>query len=293
MERTDYSGAVGNLLEIGLPENMVEPEKWPDYQKEYGISQTDIPDLIRLATDKDLYLENTEKTYPENFFWGTIHAMRALGQLKATQAIEPLLGVLKASQWDDDSTLETLPYVFGLLGPEAIPFLKHALKEWYTQEYEPTASVTVEALEKIATNYAEAREEVVDILLQRLQTPEKNDESLNGFLINSLAELKAEKALPAIEAAFKQDLVDTMITRWHTVQHQLGLITQEEYDQAEEEARAAQRTRFVAERSSADSNDYDPFRGKNVSPSANKQKEKAKAKRKMAKASQKKNRKRK
>jgi hypothetical protein len=219
--------------------------------------------------------------------------MRALGQLKATRAIEPLLGVLKASQWDDDSTLETLPYVFGLLGPEAIPFLKHALKEWYTQEYEPTASVTVEALEKIATNYAEAREEVVDILLQRLQTPEKNDESLNGFLINSLAELKAEKALPAIEAAFKQDLVDTMITRWHTVQHQLGLITQEEHDQAEEEARAAQRARVFAERSSADSNDYDPFRGKNVSPSANKQKEKAKAKRKMAKASQKKNRKRK
>jgi hypothetical protein len=68
MERTDYSGAVGNLLEIGLPENMVEPEKWPDYQKKYGISQTDIPDLIRLATDKDLYLENTEETYPENFF---------------------------------------------------------------------------------------------------------------------------------------------------------------------------------------------------------------------------------
>ncbi len=106
MERTPYSGAVGKLLEIGFPENMVEPEKWPDYQKEYGVSEADIPELIRLATDEKLYFEQTEERHPENFYFGTLHGLRALGQLKATQAIEPLMVAMK---WEDDYVLETLP----------------------------------------------------------------------------------------------------------------------------------------------------------------------------------------
>jgi hypothetical protein len=132
-------------------------------------------------------------------------------------------------------------------------------------------------------------------LLDRLNTPEKNDESLNGFLIGSLTDLKAEKALPAIERAFKQDLTDTMIIPWHSVQFEFGLITKEEYDRTDQEYRAAHRAIFSTERGPAPArdNDYDPFRGSNLNPSIKKQKEKAKAKRKMAKASQKKNRKRK
>ncbi len=151
----------------------------------------------------------------------------------------------------------------------------------------------VEALEQIATNYPQTREKVIDVLLERLHTPDKNHASLNGFLIASLTDLKAEKALPAIEEAFKQGLVDAMIIRWHTVQYELGQITIEEHDQTEKEFRVVQRSKFIAEQGRGDAYDYVPLRGRNVSTTTNKTKEKAKAKRKMAKASQKKNRKRK
>lgn len=283
MERTEYSGAVKKLLEIGIPENMTEADQWPNYQTEYGISRADILELIRLATDKDFYLENAKEVYPESYFGGPIHALRVLGQLKAAQAIESLLEILKSSEWDDDATLETLPSVFGLIGPEALPFLNRALQVWYGKKYDHTAGTTIEAIEKIAANHPEARDAVIEILLDRLQTPEKNDDSLNGFLIASLTNLKAEKALPVIEKAFKRGLVDTMIIRWHTVQYELGLINKEEHDKTEKEFSAAQRAKFIAEREEIGLPYPDPSSGGNINPSLKKQKEKTKAKRKWLK----------
>jgi hypothetical protein len=288
----EYSGAVAKLLTIGVPTSTYDAAKWPNLPQEYGLTEADISELIRLATDKDLFYAETEEEYPEDYQWGAINAIQALGQLKAAQAVAPFMEILK---WEDDYTLETLPPAFGLIGQPAIAPLARALREWYSKKYDSTAATTVDALEKIATNYPETRDEVIEVLLDRLNTPEKNDDSLNGFLIASLTDLKAEKALPAIERAFKQDLVATMILRWHSVQYEFGLISKEEHDKTEEEFRAAQRAMFNAERepATATDNDYDPFRGSNLNPSGKKQKEKAKAKRKMAKASQKKNRKRK
>ena len=86
-----------------MPEGWTKVEEWPDYPKEYGLTQGDIPELIRLATDDDLYSENTEEEYPEAAMWAAIHALRALGQLKSTQAIEPRwdepLRKQKLTQW--------------------------------------------------------------------------------------------------------------------------------------------------------------------------------------------------
>jgi hypothetical protein len=292
MTTTEYSGAVAKLLTIGVPENTHLADKWPNYPQDYGLTEADIPELIRLATDKDLYFAETEEEYPEDYQWGTIHAIRALGQLKAVQAVTEFIEVLK---WEDDYILETVPSAFGLIGQPAIAPLAKVIRDWGSKEYDYSAAQKVDALEKIAINHPETRDEVIEILLDRLNTPEKNDDSLNGFLISSLTNLKAEKALPAIEKAFQQDLVDTIILRWHTVQYEFGLITKEEHDQTEKDFRAAQRAMFNAERGAATTSDYDhaPFRGNNLNPSGKKQKEKTKAKRKMAKASQKKNRKRK
>ena len=90
----EYSGAVAKLLKIGLPQEAVGPDKWIDYQKEYGLGQPDIDELIRLVSDKELYYEETEEGYPEEAMWAGVHASRALGQLRAVQAAEPLLEVL-------------------------------------------------------------------------------------------------------------------------------------------------------------------------------------------------------
>jgi HEAT repeat protein len=145
MTTREYNGAVAKLLTIGMVENAYEADKWPNYPQDYGVNEADIPELIRLATDKDLYYEATEEEYPEEYQWGIIHAVRALGQLKASEAVEPLMQLLKRDE-DDDYMLETLPPTFGLIGQPAIAPLATALRKWYSKEYDFTAAPVVDAL---------------------------------------------------------------------------------------------------------------------------------------------------
>jgi hypothetical protein len=282
-----YTGAVAKLLKIGLPQEAIGPDKWIDYQKEYGLGQTDIDELIGLVTDRDLYYQEIEEGYPEEAMWAGVHASRALGQLRAVKAAEPLLEVLK---WEeDDYLLNDAPHIFGLIGPGAIPSLTRAMQVNNT-DYSVTANTAVDALEKVAKNYPEARDEVIGIMLEQFKLFDKNGSALNGFLVNSLTNLKAEQALSLIEEAFKQDKVDNSIIRWHSVKYEFGLIGKEEHDRVEEEFRAAHRGRLTAGLQNGDRN---PSGSINTSPSSKKEKGKAKTRRKIAKASQKKNRKRK
>jgi hypothetical protein len=286
MAHIPYTGGVAKLLEIDVPELKGGTDRWIDYQKDYGLGQADIPELIRLATDKELYFEDTEEEYPLAALWGAMHARRALGQLKAAQAVDPLLETLK---WDDDDyTLEDFPKVFSLIGPEAIPALARALQE-SNGAYSKTATTAIESLEQIARKLPETQDEVGKVLLEQLKLFEKNEPSINGFLVNSLTNLKVEQALPVIEEAFKAEKVDTSIIRWHSVQFEFGLIDKSEHDRVEEEFRAAHRASRKADMLPEDQG---RFSGSNINPSRKKQKDKAKAKRKLAKASQKKNRKR-
>src|SRR5579864_7878643 len=50
---------------------------------------------------------------------GKVHAWRALGQLRAVEAVEPLLELFDRLE-DDDWVHEELPAVFGLIGPARI-----------------------------------------------------------------------------------------------------------------------------------------------------------------------------
>jgi hypothetical protein len=288
MAPTEYNGAVAKLLEIGSPEGWTKVEEWPDYPKEYGLTQADIPELIRLATDEDLYFENTEEEYPEAVMWGAIHALRALGQLKATQAIEPLIKVLN---WEDDYALDTVFLTYGLIGSAAIPALSRTLQENSEDFSSYATTTTIQALERIAGNYPEARDEVIRVLLEQLKLYAKNDPTFNSFIVSSLTDLKAEQALPLIEEAFNEGKVDNSIIRWHSVQSDFDLISDAEYERIEKEFVAAHRP--GSEPSDLKLRDFGISPGPNTNPAVKKQKEKAKAKRKMAKVSQKKNRKRK
>jgi hypothetical protein len=282
MTQVNYSEPVAKLLEIGLPEWAAPTDKWINYQKEYGLDQANIPELLQLATDEELYFQDLDdEGVPVN--WGPVHAWRALGQLRAKQAIEPLLTTL---EWDDDYSLEDLIRVFDLIGPAAIPSLSKAIQH-NSADYSTIATVAVESLQKIAQNYPEALNEITGIMLDQLALFRTNDSALNGFLINSLTDLKAQEVLPLAEKAFEEDTVDDSMIRWHTVQYKFGLISQEEHDRTEKEFRAA----FIARNNFPLPSGNSGF--VNTKKSGKKQKEKGKAKRKIAKASRKKNRPRK
>ncbi len=192
--------------------------KWPDYLA-LGLGPEHIPDLTRMATDDALHYADSDS----RLIWAPVHAWRALGQLHATEAIEPLLGLLhKIDDDDDDMINEELPQVYGMIGPAAIPALKAYLA---SSSYPLFARIAAaEGLKQIASEHPDARDQCVAVLTNQLELFAENDLTLNAFLVSPLLDLKAVESLPVMERAFAANRVDTSIVGdWEDVQIEFDL----------------------------------------------------------------------
>lgn len=154
---------------------------WPDYQDLYGIGQDDIPALIRMVTDKNLSWAGEDT--PD--VWAPLHAYRALGQLRATEAIEPLISLFDPLD-DDDWFNEEIPDVFGLIGPTAIPALATFLAD-QSHSLFPHATAS-NALERIGRMHPEARDAAIAALTDQLERFAENDESLNAYIVTAASD---------------------------------------------------------------------------------------------------------
>jgi hypothetical protein len=211
----DYPPAVAQLLTRSDPRESV-PD-WPDYPA-LGLGPEHIPDLIRMAGD----LELNEADSNSAEVWAPLHAWRALGQLRAEAATQPLLELLNAKVEDDDCVLEELPEVFALIGPPALPALAVFLGDPSRQEY---ARVGVAgALAKLATHHPQTRPDAVAILSRELEKAAQNSPTVNAFVIDALVDLNGVEAAPLMERAFAAGIVDQTIRGdWDYVQYDLGL----------------------------------------------------------------------
>ncbi len=215
----DYPFPVNKLLTIGDPREVEDfAEQWPDYQ-ELGLGKEDIPELIRMATDRAL--RDWQAEGPEA--WAPLHAWRALGQFKAAEAVEPLLKTLPlADELDDDWALEEIPEALALIGEEAIPAVAAFLADPANGLY-PRASAA-RALELIAQKHPSARDQCVSLLTRQLEAYEQQDYELNAFLIDHLMRLQADESGPVIERAFEAGRVDeSVVGTWEEVAYELGL----------------------------------------------------------------------
>lgn len=190
--------------------------QWPDYGRLLAPEHAD--DLIRIATDEGLLCSEIES--PES--WAPVHAWRALGQLRSTTAIEPLIGLLSLAERDDWIPSE-LPKVFAMIGPAAIdPLAEHLGNP--TRELFSRASAA-ESLALIATSHPESRAECVAPLVRVLEAFGDNDLLLNAIVIGCLMDLEAVDAAPVMEAAFQAGRVDLRHAGdWEDVQVELGLL---------------------------------------------------------------------
>jgi hypothetical protein len=85
-------------------------------------------------------------------------------------------------------------------------------------------ATAVASLEAIAKAHPDTRAVCINHLAQQLRRFSENHPGLNGFLINSLVELKAEETATLIEDAFSANRVDAFIVgNWDAVQAELGL----------------------------------------------------------------------
>jgi hypothetical protein len=274
--KASYQPPVDKLLTYGESDWMT-PDAWPDY-RELGIGPEHIPDLIRMATDEELNEADAESRE----VWAPMHAWRALGQLRAVEAVEPLLGLFDRLEYDD-WVGEELPDVFGMIGPAALPALAENIADLSHTDSSRISAIT--SIENIGKRWPDARGESIALLEERLKRFEENEPDVNGFLVLALVKLGAREAAPIIERAFDEDYVDPIVMGdWDDVQVELGLKSAEEV--AQKRASEEEKRRLP---STAAEGTFLPVFSKAA------HKERAahkKAKNKMAKQSRKKNRKR-
>ena len=210
---TDYPPVLEKLLTLG---DGSKHRDWPNYL-ELGIGKEHIPDLIRMATDQELNFALTESIE----VWAPAHACRALGQLRAEEAIDPLMSLFHELE-DDDWAQEELPEVYGMIGPSAIPAIRNYLADSSHGLYPRITAAN--SLERIGSEHPDARDECVNALSRQLEKHKENDPSLNGFLVAYLLDLNAMEAVQVIESAYAAGCVDPGIAGdWKDIKEELGL----------------------------------------------------------------------
>jgi hypothetical protein len=208
-----YAPPFDQLLTLGEVET---GHAWLDYLDKFAFDTTHIPELICMATDPAL---NTADP-GSGEVWAPLHAWRVLGQLRAVEAIEPLIRLFDQYK-DDDWLHEDLPEAFGLIGPEALPALEACMAD-PSHDFRPRTSAA-RAIASIAEHHPKARAACVAALTRQLERLD-DDEGLNGFLIADLLDLNAVESAPAMQRAFEANKVDeTIAGDWNDVQLELGL----------------------------------------------------------------------
>jgi len=220
--RRTYQEPVARLLDYGechLAGDGSADLGWLNYVSDLELTAEHVPELIRLACDAALHTAESE----DPAVWAPTHAWRALGQLRALEAVAPLLGLLRERADDDWVDIE-LPYVFGLIGPGAVPHVTDFLAD-QSVTTEPLITA-IRCLVEIAERNPPSRNECIGILAHRLKCGAENDPTVNGFLISALIDLEAIETIDVIRHAFDQQVVDLSIAgEVEDVEMEFGLRT--------------------------------------------------------------------
>lgn len=212
-----YSEPVSRLLSYGVLSPTNTTDRWPDHTK-LGIGTQDIPELIRMANDTSLM----EDEASDEEYSAPAYAAYILGELHATEAIEPLLPLFDiATEKDHEWLSEELPHIYGKIGPMAIPALTSLLADSSHSQY--ASAYMSNALVAIARKYPEDHARSIAGIIQRLERFAENDAELNAFLITDLAQIQEKEALPLIEKAFAAKDVDESIVDMNEVLVGMGL----------------------------------------------------------------------
>lgn len=220
MPEDAYLPPVKQLLDLDEPPY----EQKRDYVA-LGLSREDVPALIRMATDELLHDGPPESPV----VWAPVHAWRTLVQLRAAEAIAPLVGLFRRTDDAmDDWVSENLPKDLAEFGAAALEPLTAYLADTTHGDWSHVAAARAMGL--VAKHEPEARADCVARLSAQLERFAEQSETLNAFLISPLWELKAVEALPVIERAFASGRVDeSVMGDLEDVQIEFGLKTQREH----------------------------------------------------------------
>jgi hypothetical protein len=215
MKTEDLKPPLAELFKLG---EASRSHDWPDYVS-IGLGPEHVPDLIRLAVDSEL----NQAPRDSSEVWVPVHAWRALGQLCAAEAVEPLIQLLPLiDEKMDDWAGEELPRVFALIGAPAVAPLGRYLSDGSHPVGARIAASN--GLSLIAARHPEAHSNCVSLLAAQLKKFQENDATLNGCIISDLVDLEAAEHAPLMEQAFAAGRVDLFVGGdWEDAQIELGL----------------------------------------------------------------------
>lgn len=214
MPFSDYRSPVAQLLALGDPLDAQDEIAY----RELGLSEADVPELCRLAQADTLYDDEAD----DLVVFASVHAWRALGELRAEAAIDTLIGVFRHAEMDD-WVLEELPAILGRIGPTAIVPLTAYLEDDDNDTWARAAAM--ESLSAIARAFPETRDRCVAIFRGELARFAERDALFNALLIGELINHAAVETAPLMEQVFAAGAVDlTCVGDWEDVQIELGLL---------------------------------------------------------------------
>jgi len=220
---SEYGAILDALERAGDPRKSCKwPEGDPDYVRTYGLGPEHVPALIEIAREWV-----TRQDWPDDendmTVYAPVHAWRALGQLRAAEAVEPLLGMIRAmDEQDDDWYLEEFPDAFALIGPAATGPVAAYLTDASNGMFPRIGAA--HGLCKIAQRHGETRDETVAQLSACLAAHEEDDYTLNAFLVSYLLDLKAVESAELMERAYAAGRIDYMVCGyWGKVRAELGV----------------------------------------------------------------------
>jgi len=229
MSDPTFAPPLDKLRTFGEPHDLFDwPNGVPDYVAALGLGPDHIDRLIDAARtwveprDAPRDDDDDDETDEEDAsVYAPIHAWRALGQLRARDAVGPLLGMLDAAdEMEDDWCLTEFPHVFALVGPYAFDPVADYLDD---ATHAPFARIcAADALHHLALRHPETRDRAVARLAMVLEQFEQNDPEFNALMIIDLVGLKAVEAADLIERAFADDQVDESVCgTWGMVRREL------------------------------------------------------------------------
>jgi hypothetical protein len=201
----DFSLPVLELISLG--EQAARGFEWLSYAT-IDIRQQHIPELLRI-------IENSAAFWPEgdadsDEVYAPVHAWRALGQLKAQQAIQPLIDFVEENEeLAIDWIMDEVPIVMGMIGPVSIPALQEYLCR--SDKLVLASGTVANCLAEVGQQNPESRADCITALQAGLENYATTDEAVNGFVISYLADLKAVEAVLLVEEAYKANKVDKSI----------------------------------------------------------------------------------
>lgn len=227
---TDFEAAFENaylpplrqLLWLGEPRGK-ERHEWRDYSA-LGISPATAPDLIRMSSDEALH----NAPQKSKIVWAPVHAWRALGQLRATEAIAPLLALFQRADVADDWVMTDLPEALARMGAPVIEPVANYLADTTRGEWARVAAANV--FSRLGRVQPELRGECVKRAAAQLEKFAEQPEIVNTFLTSALWDLRAVEAIQVIERAFASGRVDESVNGdFEDVQIHLGLKPKREH----------------------------------------------------------------